>query len=245
MTAITATDALVKQVATRGVDILKVEWRGGDAAAATGLFLQVHNSAVTPTTGASPVAGCSWPLATSTEGYKDFKGGELRCPQGCFVGVSTTEATWTAAVTNDKFANLRVELDKPQYPAASAISTAGDLTSAVTGLAVWSEATGAANPKQLLTLEVDGTNLAAGAYIMLFATDSPQNGDTPVLQKSIAQAATLTKAAGKALEFGPDGRSVASRDTDLHQGCSVAISSTAETLTTIVSGSCRIKAWYK
>lgn len=245
MTAITATDALVKQVATRAVDILKVEWRGGDAAASSGLFLQVHNSAVTPATGAVPVAGCSWPMATSSEGYKDFKQGELNCPQGCFVGVSTTEATWTAAVTNDKFANLRVELDKPQIPPAAALSTAGDLTSAVTGLSVWSEATGAATPKQLVTLEVDGTNLAADAYIMLFATDTPANGDKPVFQKAIAMAATLTKAAGKALEFGPTGRAIEAIDTALRQGCRVRISSTANILTLIVAGSCRIKAWYK
>lgn len=243
MTSINSFDALSNQVATRPVSILKVEWRGHASAATTGLYLQIHNSAVTPPAAAVPLK--SFQLFPDSEGFKDFKNGELECPVGCFVGVSTDEDTWVAATGNDKYASLGVEVDKPQFPASTALSTAGDLTSAVTGLSVWSEATGAATPKKLVSLEVDGTNLAADAYIMLFATDSPANGDKPVLQKAIAMAATLTKAAGKALEFGPTGRSVESYDTAKRQGCRVRISSTANTLTLIVSGSCRIKAWYK
>lgn len=236
-------NALSKQVASRPVSLLKLEWRGHASATATGLYIQIHNSAVTPTTGDVPLK--SFQLFPDAEGYKDFKRGELECPIGCFVGVSTTEATWTAATSNDKYASLGVEVDKPQFPAEAALSTAGDLTSAVTGLSVWSEATGAAAPKQLVSLEVDGTNLAADAYIMLFATDSPATGDKPVFQKPITMAATLTKAAGKALEFGPTGRAVESFDTALRQGCRVRISSTPKILTLIGSGSCRIKAWYK
>lgn len=243
MKSITSFNALSSQVANRPVSILKLEWRGHASAAATGLYIQVHNNVVTPTAGDVPLK--SFQLFPDSEGYKDFKNGELECPIGCFVGVSTTEATWTAATGNDKFASLGVEVDKPQFPAAAALSTAGDLTSAVTGLSVWSEATGAATPKQLVSLEVDGTNLAADAYIMLFATDNPANGDNPVFQKPITAAATLTKAAGKALEFGPNGISIESYDTAKRQGCRVRISSTPKTLTLIVSGSCRIKAWYK
>lgn len=243
MIAITDFNALSKQVATRPVSIIKLEWRGSSTAAAAGLYIQVHNSAVAPTAGDVPLR--SFQLFPDAEGYKDFKNGELECPVGCFVGVSTAEASWTAAAGNDKYASLGVELDKPQLPAAAALSTAGDLTSAVTGLSVWDEATGAATPKQLVSLEVDGTNLAAAAYIMLFAKDAPANGDTPVFVKPIALAQTFTKATGKALEFGPNGRSVESFDTALRQGCRVRISSTAKTLTLIVAGSCRIKAWFK
>lgn len=235
MKPITSFNAAVAQVATHPVQLLKVEARGGDSAAATGLFLQIHDSSVTPAVAAVPKK--AWPISTSGEFYKEFKNGEFNLTAGCFVGVSTTEATYTASSGNDKFAMLSVELSDPEQQAQS---SAGDLTTAVTGLQVWSEAAGAAGAKRLLRLEVDGTNLTAATtqYIMLFGTDTVNPGDSPMMQFTIAAGAVKTGAA--ALVFGELGREI----SNTNKGCTVKISSTTDTYTA-ASGTARIKAEYK
>lgn len=155
------------------------------------------------------------------------------------MALSSTAGTYTAAGGgSDKCDILNVELVDPEQPTGT--SSAGDLTTGVTGRTIWTDATG---PKRLIALEVDGTALTATSYIQLFAVDSPSNGDKPIDQFKIAAGGVLTDAA--ALRFGAVGRDVYSVDSNgAHDGCTVKISSTAGYLT-LTSDTAKIKAEYK
>lgn len=246
MKPITSFSASTKQASQHTGIVLKVEGRMADAAAATGLFLQVHDNNTTPSAGAVPLK--SWPVSggggtgIGSEFYKEFKRGDLVLFLGCFVGISSTEATYTAS--NNNWGTLSVELSDPEIPAA--VSYAGDLTTAVTGLQVWTEASGLTSRKSLVALEVDGTNLTtATQFIQLFATDTINTGDKPIVAFPIAVGAVLT--GESKLNFGEFGRQIFSIDSDASTkrlGCTVKISSTASTYTA-ATGTAAIKAEYR
>ena len=232
--------ALTYQAAIHAVRVVKIEWRGGDSLAAN-MYLQVHDSNVTAAEGAVPLK--SWPIGTASEGYKEFKRGELNLAAGCYLCVSSTEATKTITSGTDKWAMLSVELAEVDRPENT--SQVGDLTTGVTGQQIWSEAAGAANARRLFRLEINGASLGATRYAMLFAKDSPANGDTPLAVWPVTTGTPLTGAS--AIKFGVNGRHVYSKDSDgtERKGCTVNISSTATTLTLIVSGTATIKGEYK
>lgn len=222
-----------QQVTTHRAALLKLEATLNSGASAS-LFLQVHDSNTAPSAGAVPVK--SWPAAEC--GFKEFELGELRVNAGLFIGLSTTAATYTAAVGgSDKLDILNVELVDAEVP--SGTSNAGDLTTNRQSLQVWAEAAG---PKRLLRVEVDNTGGAAH-YLMLFAKDAPANGDKPIDQFTIPANANLTGAS--AFGFGVNGRDVYSVDSNgEHKGCTLVLSDTAGTLTTS-SDNFKIKAEYK
>jgi hypothetical protein len=227
-----------QQVAKHAVMVLKLEATYTNAT--TGLFLQIHDGNSTPAAGAVPKK--SWPVEEC--GYKEFKVGELDLFLGCFVGLSSTAATYTAsAVTLDV---LQIELSDPER-LAGLTTLVGDLTTPVTGLQVWTEAAGVTR-KALVALEVDGTNLTGvpGQFIQVFATDTVNTGDAPLVSIPIATGQVLTLTNG--LHFGDQGREVFSIDSaspfTKRLGCTVKISSTGSTYTAC-NGTVAIRAEYK
>jgi len=216
-----------QQVATHPVGVLKLE-ATLNAAATAGLFLQLHDSNAAAAASAVPLK--SWPAAEC--GYKEFKMGELQLANGLFVALSTTAATYTAAGGgSDKLDILAIELTDPEAP--SGVTVAGDKTSAVTGLQVWAESAG---PNRLLNVEVGILLLAADSFLQIFGQDSPAEGATPILSLPIKSGEPF---APKKFTFGEMGREIYSYSSTnvLQDGCTLKVSSTAKTLTTITGGS--------
>jgi hypothetical protein len=238
MKPLTYFSVAAQQVATHPVEVDKLEVTL-NAAATAGLYLQIHDTNQTPAEGAVPLR--SWLAAECA--YKEFKRAALTLNVGLYICLSSTAATKTLAVGgSDLMDILEVELLNPEEPTGT--TYVGDTSTGVTSRQIWSEAAGATR-KRLYSLEVDGTGLSAAAYIMLFAKDSPANGDKPVFTWPLADNQVRTGA--NALRFGRQGIDVSAADTDgtYHYGCTVAISSTPGTLTTIVAQTATIKGEYK
>lgn len=233
-------------------------------------WLQVFDSITTPANGAVPLK--QEPINGASPFYFEFKRGDLVCYLGCFVGISSTEGTWTASADT---MDVSVEFSDVDLP--STVSYAGDLTTQITDLTVWSEAAGLAARKSLVALEVDGTNLTGQnvLWIMLFATDTINAGQAPLtgciwpiagggiayLNGGVTVPAVRT--GNNKMTFGEFGRQVFSIDGAAGQdggyagdtgpvgtkrlGCHVAISLTPYTYTAPTGGygTCTIKAEYR
>jgi hypothetical protein len=246
MLPVTSIGAASKQVATHRVSVLRA--RGTFLGASDGAFLQFFDSKVAADEGAAPIIPAI-PITKDGIFFVEEEISNLEFLAGCYVCVSSTRATKTlSADTMD----ICVELADPEVPAS--VTVVGNLSSAVTGLQVWTEAAGTASAKRLIQLEVDATNMGltsgAVAYIMGFAKDTNVLGDVPVFQIPIVQAQILT---GKsAISFGLEGRDMASIDAVVsgtapntrRYGCTIAISTTTGTLTLLTAGTVRIRAEY-
>lgn len=229
------------QIARHTVSVLKIE--GYFRAATTMAWLQVFDTNDPPAAGAAPLK--QWPVFATSQFYLEFKRGDLTCYLGCAVALSTTEGTYTASTDT---MDLSVELSDPETPAN--VTMAGLLPSAVNGLQVWTEAAGAAARKSLVALEVDGTNLTGGTqFIMLFATDTVNPGDAPIVGAIFPIAAGQVRTGNDKLTFGEFGRQMFSLDDTAtppvqRLGCTVKISSTPLTYTA-ANGTAGIRAEYR
>ena len=246
-----------KQFTTHPMELLKLDWRGGDSLAA-GKFVQIWDCELGPTD-PNAILLKTYPIYTGAFDAKDFRPDDnLNFTLGCFVGISSTEMTYTATSGNDKYAYLSLEFIRSEVPSDSTF--VGDLTTGVTGLQVWTEATGLATPKKLVALEVDGTNLSGGGiqFIQIFAKDTVNTGNRPMESIPIASGGTALVSGGvsfksvmtgkDALRFAPRGLDVIQADAPTptityHYGCTVKISSTASTFTAC-TGTATIRAEY-
>lgn len=250
MNPISVINAASKQVTTHPTSVLRV--RGYFRGSSADRWLQFFDANTAPADGTAPEFA-PIPLPQTSPFFAEFEIGAYPFHLGCYVCVSSTESTKTlSADTMD----ITVELDEPEYP--SGTSFVGDLTSGVTGLQVWNEANGATSRKKLYSLEVDGTNLTGGTqFIQIFATDTVNAGDKPIVSIPIAGGGTATVVNGVTvpsvrtgvakLLFGADGTDVFSLDTDAKTkrvGCTVKISSTAPAYAAC-NGTATIKAEYK
>ncbi len=241
------------QVARHRTEVKKIE--GYLRSSPTGpIWLQVFDTNTTPpATGTVPLK--QWPVYGTSEFFKEFERGEITCYLGCYIALSSTEGTFTQDLTDAM--DISVEVCSPELPIV--ITFVGDLTTAATGLTVWSEATGATARKTLIALEVDGTNLTGGTqWIMLFATDTVNTGDTPIQGGSFPINPGQKRTANDKLTFGEFGRVIFSIDGEPNDqgqgggavpgtkrlGCTVKISSTPGTYTP-ANGTACIKAEYK
>lgn len=220
----TSYNVFALQATTHGgiAALLKIECTLNSSAAAC--FVQLHDARTAPSNGAVPKK--SWPASASAQLYKEFKFGEGDMANGIYVCVSTTEATLTLGTGNNKFSMVSVEINVPDYPFGTSEATG----SAAAFVTVWNEASG---PKRLFRFEA--TNLEATAcYILLFAKDTPVDGDVPILGWPIA--ATGDSAGGDTImqNFGDGGYSPErqSASAAITNGCTLCLSETADVLTT-------------
>lgn len=183
-----AFNVISKQFTKHANSIQKLEFDINASAAST-VYVQVHDfptpadlaaGNTVPANGTVPLK--SWPiLAGATQNYKEFKNGEFAFKYGCFVCVSTTQATLTMGTGNNKFDSVAVELWDYDITGTTEVVSSG----AVDNQAIYSEATGAASVLSLLRLAC--TNGEAGIrYAMLFCVDAPNDGDRPLMQWTMA-----------------------------------------------------------
>jgi len=127
----TLINAASGQVSTLPISVLKVNgyFRGSTA----DRWLQIFDSCVAPVNPAVPMY--EYPISQTSPFYCEFKNGELHLTEGLFVGVSTTEGTWT---TSTDTMDVTVETDFK--PVTTTI--VGDKTTTVQTVAVWSQAAG-------------------------------------------------------------------------------------------------------
>ena len=246
MIPITSINVASVQISTEPVSILRV--RGnfrGSTADRWLMFFNVRQPLDAPN-GTAPLIAAT-PLNQSAPFFIEESIGALEFSLGCYAAVSTTENTLTLSTDT---MDITAELDDTIKPPTTTF--AGDLTTAVSGLQVWSEASGATR-QALVTLEVDGTNLTtANHWVMIFAKDTVNTGDVPIESYPIAYGGTNTVANGvtvisvqtgeNARRFGNSGLFPYSTDSvspfTARYGCTVKISSTPTTYTAPTGTAC-------
>ena len=150
------------QVSALPIGVTQIEgyFKGG-----TNAWLQVFDSCVAPVVGAIPTYQL---LLNSTAQFQEtLQISQTHFYEGVFVGVSSTEGTYTASAST---------MDIVVWTDVAVISTniVGDKTTTVSNLIVWNEATGAASNKLLYSLIVNELN-GVVTYLYLTSTDSLYN----------------------------------------------------------------------
>lgn len=230
--------AVSKQITIEPIEILKIQVRPTTAAAATATFCQIWDTQYGPSDPSATLkkvfpivgGGGSGQPVEFTENYNPGDD-ELELRLGLFVGISSTESTYTAVTAGNGYALLYVEGRRQEQPLSAGVTTTGDMSSNVTGLQVWSESSGASTKQKLLQVEVDTTNLTGTAkqWLMIFGKDTVNTGDLPQSSPITLTPGSAGKLIGLfAKRFGTYGRGVGVNDNGTYRyGCTLKISSTA------------------
>jgi hypothetical protein len=189
-------------------------------------WLQVFDNNVAAANGDSPLK--QEPINGTSAFYFEFKRGELVVYEGCFVGISSTEGSYTALADS---MDISIELSDPDLPAT--ISYIGDLVTPVGLLQAWSEASGIASPKSLVAIEVIATT--TDQYLMVFSYDAAGVGQgIPLAGRTWLIKANVNRTGVNKLNFGEfgmnpftvDGQNDPSPGTKRY-GCTIVVSATA------------------
>ena len=182
------------------------------------------------------VNGFSWDFGN--DGGLDFKK-MVDLPAGTanlIVCVSTTSGTFTAATTQTM--DIAVTIDEPFLPVLATWATAGDLSTGVQALTVWAD--GAYH--QLF--EIQAKNVSGGAvnYLQLF-TKSPSANDIPLW----CSPGVVNATNAPLFNFGVGGLRPINQDVNsntIHNGCYLAVSTTANKYTAAAGTPWTIRAKY-
>jgi hypothetical protein len=152
-------------------------------------WLQIHDSATVPANGAVPLKSYQLP-ATLAYSWK-FDPNVLVLKTGLYVCISTTENTKTLSAALGDFL-----IDIEEYEIQPKGTTVvGDLTTAMTSLAVWTRAAGAHR-----VIKAEGTNNAlVTRYLLMFALEQ---GDLSSGNSKPLQAFPVLTTASFVLHFG-------------------------------------------
>lgn len=214
-----------------GVTLFKVEFYNQNGS--TRYLLAFSGSAV-PSNGATPILP-PIEVATTAVGTLVYDPGVKIPGPGLVFAISSSKATLTSVADTS---NIYVEAETWEMTEQSGTSTVGDYTTGVASRQVWADAAG---PKTLFRVEVKET-AGAATYILLFSKDSPSNGDIPLkILGQVAANGTLVA------DFGLGGYSPWDQTAAYvaRDGCTIAGSTTAPTLTAVAATPLRIKATYK
>ena len=147
------------QISALPIKVRQIEgYHKGSSAA----WLQVFDSCIAPAAGAVPIY--QLPLNATAQFAETLQVDDVHFYEGVFVGISSTEGTWTASANT---MDLIIFTDTTPL----ATNAVGDKTTAVNTLQVWSQATGAASAKKLYQLIVKEL-LGQTQYIYIASTDS-------------------------------------------------------------------------
>lgn len=195
------------QVSRLPIQISQIEgyFKGG-----TNAWIQVFDSCIAPAAGAVPVWEMS--LTATSQFQETLQIARLALYEGCYIGVSSTEGTWTASGST---MDMTVWTDMPVV----STNAVGDKTTSVTSLAVWTEATGVASAKklyQLIVTELDGVD----SFVFVYADDAPVqvNPGIVLCQHPLLANSTVKLLFGDGLR--PISKSVSGTQ---RQGCFVAV----------------------
>lgn len=172
--------------------------------------------------------------------------GPITFKNGLCIALSSTQTVYTAVATAfDVFGDIETyELDETDVPGLST-TTVGDTSSNVTGLTVWAD--DATNQGLHSLREILVTNgSAAIRYLQLF-TVSPSDGDIPLRTFTFALSQTRTLRFGGGDGVAGNGGFVPFRLSSAgayQNGCYLAMSTTAATLTLVVATVHKMQAKY-
>lgn len=211
--------------------INKIEGFFITASPAAQRWMQVHDSVTAPATGAVPK---KWfPIYGAAEFFKSFIDGELRCSKGIWIGISTTEATFTASTDT---ADITCELTEADGRNNGTYAFVGDLTTGVNSLIVWAVNDGNAL-KLNLTRAVIKNNGAATQYVFVSAA-----AVFPTLPTAKVVKLTILAGATKSFSFGYDGLHPMIINGIQFDGCYLYGSTTITSYTPIADTSLNIQA---
>lgn len=145
-------------------------------------YLLLFAASAVPNDGAVPIAE-PIPIAANGTALRTWQ------PQGLPInspGLTIVASSTAATLTKDTSATLDFEVDVEEWETQNPnASTAGDLSSGVGFLQVWSEAAGLADPKRLLRLQITNLQAAVG-YLVAYAVDTPSASSKPFLLATLA-----------------------------------------------------------
>jgi hypothetical protein len=187
----------------------------GNWTPAADYWVQVFDAKALPDNGAVPKQSF---MVYGKAPFEQSFSEPLQMARGCVVAFSSTEATLTIAAGGGNTGDIVAD---GEGFATTGVGTevggigAGD--EAVEVLEVWTDANG---PRKLMRLEIVSTS-AADAYAMIFAKDSPEDGDKPL------QAILVKAGQTKVCDFSSEGWSpkTTSAAGVVADGCTVAMSS--------------------
>ena len=198
------------QISALPIKVTQIEgyFRGGTAA-----WLQVFDSCITPAANAIPIY--QLPLNSTSQFAETLQISHIAFYEGVFVGVSSTEGTYTASAST---------MDITVFTDIQPLSTnvVGDKSTTVTTLSVWTEATGAASTKKLYQLIVKELSGVA-SFILIYADDTPSNVNPGLViaQYPIAANATVKLLFGNGLRPFDQYLPTTLTPTTTRQGCTV------------------------
>ena len=178
-------------------------------------YLMIFSGKAVPANGTVPITA---PIAVPASGSGSLRFGEKGLPirsPGIVIAVSSTSTTLTidASATIDITAHVE---DWEMQPTGT--SSAGDLTTAVKALAVWTEAAGATTGKKLKRLQVK--NLAAAVrYAVVYAVDAPAATSRIVAQYEVGASKNVDINFGYNDGLQPFQKKAS--DATVQQGCTV------------------------
>lgn len=161
--------------------------------------------------------------------------GGITLTNGLVIAFSSTEEVYTALATR---IDVVGQIDEYELSNIIGSTIVGDESSGVDALIVWANGATTQGLHQLRRAVITNSN-GATSYLMLFA-HSPSNGDIPIEQWALADAARLIQNFGTSgiVPFAKTAANV------LRDGCYLQGSSTTGTLTKTVATSWKIKAWW-
>ena len=154
-------NVLSAQVSLLPINVCQIE--GYFRGTASAMWLQVFDSATTPDNAAVPKYVL--PLNTTSQFAETLQVSNMHFSEGVFVGVSTTEGTWTAAAGGNTM-DVTVWTDT-NVQAGTAV---GDKTTAGNTTQVWAQAANA-NDKLIYGLVVTEL-LGATPWLLVYADDA-------------------------------------------------------------------------
>ena len=233
--------------ACEGVKVLSIEGYCLGTAS-TQYFLQLHNAVAVPATNAIPLRSVQvlglngFTFEYRPSGLDTVNMTVPRNDGKLILVLSSTDNVFTA-VADGATCDVQVDLeDAGLNDAATNVSTAGDLTTGVKKLEVWTNAQANASKKLFSVTAINGTG--ADGYLQLYPLSTAAVVDGITSQKTIwpvAAGATLT------LDFGLGITAYGKSATTFAEqfGCTLAGSTTQLALTLPATSTWNIKATYK
>lgn len=217
------------QVSTLPIDLVQIE--GYYRSSTANVWLQLHNSCIAPAAGAVPVWQSSGPLNGTAPFFEDFKTNRLgACTEGVFVGLSTTNGTYTADSTD------KVDINVFTGVQVQAITVTGDKTTGVDSLAVYTDPNASKRLRAFIVSNSDATAIAP-VYLQLFA-HVPTANEVPLQEWTISGTSLVSYYTGTEGEIVMGQGTpllaagvVTTANYSLHTGCYLYGSSTAGYLT--------------
>ena len=206
--------------------------------AANDAWLQIHDAGREPAAGAIPKK--TYQLFKNAAYSWAFDPGVLEMTDGCYIAVSSTEATYTTVPYAAGVTWCDIEADYSPFALGPfQIGMVGDTTTGRDSLVVWADG-GVFTAKRLQRIDVTNGDIA-DLYLLGFNKAVVEGAGNPAFSIQVPSPASKT------ITFGDRGRCMAGQTTAKVpiDGCYLYMSNSAATLdTTGLNTACFIRAFY-